>query len=58
MNRELVKSLKHVKEAIVNKEMEDKDLDDQQEAIRNLENVVSYLNDLSGRGIDLGNKEQ
>ena len=58
MNRELVKLLKHVKEAIVNKEMEDKDLDDQQEAVRNLENVVSYLNDLSGRGIDLGNKEQ
>ena len=58
MNRELVKLLKHVKEAIVNKEMEDKDLDDQQEAVRNLENVVSYLNDLSGRRIDLGNKEQ
>lgn len=51
-NRELVNELKHVKACIVSKEMRGDDWEEQQEAVRKLEEVVTYLNDATGRGID------
>lgn len=52
MNRELIKQLKNVKSSIVNKDMWDEELEEQQAAVTHLEEVVSYLNDMSGKGIN------
>lgn len=54
MNGELIKELKHVKKCIVAREARGADWEDQQDAVKHLEAVVTYLNDLRGRGIDLG----
>ena len=44
MTEELIHELKHVKNALVNKEM--------QGVIRKLEDVTSYLKDALGQGIE------
>lgn len=52
MNTSLVNELKKVKNAIVTKELMGDDWEEQQAALNKLEEVVSYLNDASAKGID------
>ena len=47
-NSEMVKQLKAVKSILVSKELR---WEEMQAAVKKLEEVVSYLNDCSGRGI-------
>ncbi|MDD2980837.1 MAG: hypothetical protein PHN80_12835 [Hespellia sp.] len=52
MNKELIKELKHVKRAIVAKQMIGDDWEEQQTAVRHLEEVVTYLNDAAAKGVN------
>lgn len=51
MNTNLVNQLKEVKKAIVAKELVGDDWEEQQAAVNKLEEVVTYLNDASAKGI-------
>ncbi|MDD3361889.1 MAG: hypothetical protein PHW34_09485 [Hespellia sp.] len=51
MNTNLVNDLKRVKKAIVAKELTGDEWEEQQAAVNKLEEVVSYLNDASAKGI-------
>ncbi|MCI8834333.1 MAG: hypothetical protein HFH24_03000 [Ruminococcus sp.] len=50
-NSEMVKQLKAVKSILVSKELRGEEWEEMQAAVKKLEEVVSYLNDCSGRGI-------
>ena len=50
MTEELIRELKHVKNCLVNKEMEGEDWEEKQEMVRKLEDVTTYLKDALGRG--------
>ena len=52
MNKELINELKHVKKVLVSKQLIGDDWEDQQTAVRHLEEVVTYLNDSTAKGID------
>lgn len=52
MNKELIQSLKHLKTCLVNKEMTGEDWEEKQEMIRKIEELTTYLNDATGRGIE------
>jgi hypothetical protein len=52
MTEELIHELKHVKNALVNKEMQGEAWEEKQEMIRKLEDVTSYLKDALGQGIE------
>ena len=49
---ELIHELKHVKNALVNKEMKGEAWEEKQQMIRKLEDVTSYLKDALGQGIE------
>lgn len=51
-NGEMIQMLKDVKNILVSKELRGDDWDDMQAAVSKLEEVVSYINDCSGRGIE------
>ena len=50
-NQELIHKLKDVKKSIVSKELRGDDWEDMQSAAKTLEEVVTYINDCTGRGI-------
>ncbi|GAA0279173.1 hypothetical protein GCM10008922_42370 [Faecalicatena contorta] len=50
-NQELIHKLKSVKKSIVSKELRGDDWEDMQSAVKKLEEVVTYINDCTGRGI-------
>lgn len=52
MTEELIRELKHVKNALVNKEMQGEAWEEKQEMVRKLEEVTSYLKDALGQGIE------
>ena len=52
MTEELIRELKHVKNALVNKEMQGEGLEEKQEMVQKLEEVTSYLKDALGQGIE------
>lgn len=45
MTEELIRELKHVKNALVNKELSGDDWEEKQEMVKKLEDVTSYLKD-------------
>lgn len=51
-NGEMIQMLKDVKSILVSKELRGDDWDDMQAAVSKLEEVVSYINDCSGKGIE------
>lgn len=52
MTEELIRELKHVKNALVNKDMSGDDWEEKQQMIQKLEEVTSYLKDALGQGIE------
>lgn len=52
MTEELIRELKHVKNALVNKEMQGEAWEEKQEMVQKLEEVTSYLKDALGQGIE------
>ena len=50
-NGEMIQKLKDVKSILVSKELRGDDWDDMQAAVSRLEEVVSYINDCSGKGL-------
>ncbi|MDD3403105.1 MAG: hypothetical protein PHQ72_07095 [Hespellia sp.] len=56
MNTNLVNQLKEVKKKIVAKELVGDDWEEQQTAVNKLEEVVTYLNDASAKGIGFDEK--
>ncbi len=51
-NKEMIQKLKDVKSIMVSRELRGDDWDEMQAAISKLEEVVSYINDCSGKGIE------
>lgn len=52
MTEELIRELKHVKNALVNKELSGDEWEEKQEMVKKLEDVTSYLKDALGQGIE------
>ncbi len=52
MTEELIRELKHVKKALVNKEMTGDAWEEKLEMINKLEEVTTYLKDALGQGIE------
>lgn len=52
MNRELIQNLKQLKTCLVNKEMSGDDWEEKQEMIQKIEELTTYLNDATSRGIE------
>ena len=52
MTEELIRELKHVKNALVNKELSGDEWEEKQEMVKKLEDVTSYLKDALGHGIE------
>lgn len=50
-NQELIYKLRDVKRTIITAELHGDDWDEQEEAVSKLEEVVTYINDCTGRGI-------
>ena len=50
-NAEMIQQLKAVKGILVSKELRGDDWEEMQAAVSKLEEVVSYINDCSGKGI-------
>lgn len=50
-NAEMIQQLKAVKGILVSKELRGDDWEEMQSAVSKLEEVVSYINDCSGKGI-------
>lgn len=51
-NAELVRQLKQVKQVLVSKELHGEEFEEMQQAVSELEKVVSYINDCTGKGIE------
>lgn len=51
MTEELIRELKHVKNALVNKELSGDEWEEKQEMVKKLEDVTSYLKMPWGRGL-------
>lgn len=51
-NAELVRQLKQVKQALVSRELHGEEFEEMQQAVAELEKVVSYINDCTGKGIE------
>lgn len=52
MTGELIKEVKHIQQCLVNKDMEGEEWEEKMEIIHKLEDVVTYLKDAMGRGIE------
>lgn len=51
-NKEMIQKLKDVKSTMVSRELRGDDWGEMQAAVSKLEEVVSYINDCSGKGIE------
>ena len=51
-NKELIDKLKDVKMAFVSKDLRGEDWDEMQNAVRKMEEVVAFINDCTGKGIE------
>lgn len=51
-NGEMIQKLKEVKSILVSKDLRGDDWYEMQSAVSKLEEVVSYINDCSGKGIE------
>lgn len=52
MTGELIKEVKHIQQCLVNKDMEGEEWEEKMEMVHKLEDVVTYLKDAMGRGIE------
>lgn len=52
MNEKLIRELKHVKTCLVAKDLRGDDWEERQDILEKLEEIVTYLNDSTGKGID------
>lgn len=50
-NQELIHKLKEVKQTIVSRDLRGDEWEEMQSAVEKLEEVVTYINDCTGRGI-------
>lgn len=50
-NQELIHMLKDVKKSLVSKELRGEEWEEMEDAVKKLEEVVTYINDCTGRGI-------
>ena len=56
MNSNLIKELKHVKQCLVAVDLRGQDWEERQAALEKLEEVVTYLNDCAGKGIEFDDR--
>ena len=52
MTGDLIKEVKHIQQCLVNKDMEGEEWEEKMEMVHKLEDVVPYLKDAMGRGIE------
>ncbi len=52
MTEELIKELKRIQQCLINVDMEGEDWEEKMEAVHKLEDVVTYLKDELGKGIE------
>ena len=52
MTGDLIKEVKHIQQCLVNKDMEGEEWEEKMEMVHKLEEVVTYLKDAMGRGIE------
>ena len=52
MTEQLIKDLKEIQKRLVNKDMTGEEWEEKMEAVNKLEDVVSYLKDALGKGIE------
>lgn len=52
MTEQLIKDLKEIQKRLVNKDMAGEEWEEKMEAVNKLEDVVSYLKDALGKGIE------
>lgn len=52
MTEEMIKEIKKIQQRLVNKEMEGEEWEEKMEMVHKLEDVVTYLKDAMGRGIE------
>ena len=52
MTEDLIKKIKEIKLAMVEKDMSGDEWEEREEALRKLEDVTSYLKDAMGKGIE------
>ena len=52
MTEEMIKEIKNIQQRLVNKEMEGEEWEEKMEMVHKLEDVVTYLKDAMGRGIE------
>ena len=52
MTEQLIKDLKEIQKRLVNKDMAGDEWEEQMEAVNKLDDVVSYLKDALGKGIE------
>lgn len=52
MTEDLIKELKNIQQRLINVEMEGEDWEEKMEAVHKLEDVVTYLKDALGKGVE------
>nr|WP_296263872.1 hypothetical protein [uncultured Merdimonas sp.] len=52
MTEDLIKDLKRIQQCLINVDMEGEDWEEKMEAVHKLEDVVTYLKDALGKGIE------
>ncbi len=52
MTEEMIKEIKHIQQCLINVDMEGEDYEEKMDAVHNLEDVVTYLKDALGKGIE------
>ena len=52
MTQDLIREVKHIHQALVNKDMTGEDFEEKMEILKKLEDVSSYLKDALGKGIE------
>ena len=49
---EMIKEIKHIQQCLINVDMEGEDYEEKMDAVHKLEDVVTYLKDALGKGIE------
>lgn len=52
VTEDLIKDLKRIQQCLINVDMEGEDWEEKMEAVHKLEDVVTYLKDALGKGIE------
>ena len=52
MTEELIKEVKHIQQCLIAREMTGEEWEEKMEMVHKLEDVVTYLKDAMGRGIE------